>query len=147
MSAAAAPYPVATAMNPRPPTEPPLLLKVAVLVGVVTLLGGLGGAIYLRLLRSESDSPWGAVAVVQLTNVPPNAALTVTATWSEGEESRTEEALAGTDDGIWSFHVAPVQQALTLTIWRTTAEARSVWIQRSVVFDRRERVVVQLPAD
>lgn len=146
MSMAAPPYPVATAMNPRPANDPPLVLKAAIVLGVVTLIGGLAGAIYLRLLQSDSDSPSAAVSVVQLTNVPPDVALVVTATWSEGEATRSEEGLAGTDAGVWSFHLAPVRQSLTLTVWRVTADARLVWIQRAVVFDRREHVIIQLPS-
>ena len=141
---AASPYPVAVAMSTPSPNDPPLALKLAIVLGVVTLLVGLAGAIYLRLIRSDADSP-GNVAIVQLTNVPQEVELQLTATWSVRDQVRSEEGQAGTDAGVWAFHLAPVRESLTLTVWRVIDGIRAVWIQRAVVFDHREPVVVQLP--
>lgn len=132
-------------MNARPVNDPPPALKIAIVIGLVTLVAGLASAIYLRWIQDDDGMAAPEVSVVRIQNMPADAQVQVTATWGEKGKTRTEDGHAGTVPGIWSFHLAPVRQSLTLTVWHIEGDARTVWLQRSVAFDRLEPVVLQLP--
>lgn len=132
-------------MNARAASDPPAALKIAIVVGFVTLIAGLAGATYLRLLGVDTEGASLDVTIVRLTNVPPGVKLQVTATWSERGQTRTEDAQRGTEAGVWSFYLAPRGESLTLTVWRVEDGSRLALFQRAVALDRLEPVTVQLP--
>lgn len=126
--------------------QPPLALRIAIVVGAVTLLVGIGAAVYLRLFLDKPEAGvTDDLAVVVLTNVPKAQRLQVEATWAEGDFEHREFGAPGTEPGVWSFQRAPVGEDLTLTVYTLDGAKRNVWLQRNVAFNLRERVVVTLP--
>ena len=130
-------------MSRRPPNDPPLALKVAIVVGVVSLVIGIGSAIYLRWIRGDTQELGADTALVRLTNVPTGVKLRLTATWSVADKTKTEDGTLA-EPGLWAFHLAPRRESLTLTVWR---EDGTAWVQHAVTLDWREPVTVTLPAE
>ena len=127
----------------RPRNDPPLVLKITIVVGLVTLVIGIGSAIYLRLIEGDEQQLGADAALVRLTHVPDDGKLRLTATWSIEKQTKTEEGVLA-EPGLWAFHEAPRRESLTLTVWRDNGTA---WVQRAVMLDWREPVTVDLPSE
>lgn len=107
--------------------HPPAYVRIAVLVGLATLLLGLSGLFWL-----ESGPPTPAfvrvLGVAEDLKATPEISFEVEATWEDGDgELRGEAGTLGREPDVWLFYDAPVGTEVTLIVYRRNeAERRAV---------------------
>lgn len=126
------------------PDRPPLLLRVAVVIGGAALLFGLVG---LFLMLAENDAPtWGPGlrARVQVHGAPRNAEVAVEARWHEGDVFVTVPALRlGGKSSTFLLSDDVLDRRVELHAW-TAGDGPSLSAKREVVVRRGDAIDLTL---
>ena len=109
------------------PLAPPAYMRVAVLVGLATLLLGLSGLFWLEQ-RPPSPAFVRVHGVIDELEVSPEVSFEIEATWEDAEgELRGEAGTEGREPDVWLFYDAPAAKEVTLIIYRRNeVERRAV---------------------
>lgn len=116
-----------TTPTPRLPAYPPAYIRVAVLVGLATLLLGLSGLFWLEQ-RPPTPAFVRVEGVAAELEAVPDLVFEVEATWEDADgELRGEAGTAGREPDVWLFYDAPAAAEVTLIVFRRTeAERRAI---------------------
>lgn len=103
---------------------PPAYFRIAVAVGVATVLLGLSGLFWLN----DRPPPPAFVrvhGVAEALDAVPGSTFTMEAKWEDGNgELRGEAGTEGRDKDVWLFYAAPEATEVTLIVWRRTEAGR-----------------------
>lgn len=103
---------------------PPAYFRIAVVVGVATVLLGLSGLFWLkgRPAPPAFVRVRGAAALLERI---PGSTFAIEAKWEDGNgELMGEAGTAGRDMDVWLFYAAPNATEVTLVVWHQTEAGR-----------------------
>lgn len=128
---------------------PPVLLRLAVIVGGVTLVFGIVGLVLLVVVGGEDDPVGGPGLgpLLRIRGVPLDGRLTVDVIWEEDEAAVRQSARPTRDATTWILPPLPADRPITIEVKNTAA-----WPPQVCVLQRRriapgEEVVVDFSKD